>query len=102
MGQPCLSVLASRASPNNDRAADAAASVASHELTEAITDPLLNAWWGAGGEIGDLCLNWYSPALTFGNNTWDGGKANQMWDGSFFELQTEYDNHTSSCVQVGP
>ncbi|MGB7553737.1 MAG: hypothetical protein WBM04_05150 [Candidatus Korobacteraceae bacterium] len=90
-------------SPNNDPVADAAASVASHELTEATTDPLLNAWKSASGaEIGDLCLNWTSPALTFGTNTWDGGKANQMWNGAFFELQMEYDNHTASCVQEGP
>ena len=90
-------------SPNNDPAADAAASIASQELTDATTDPLLNAWHTTvGAEIGDLCLNWTNPALTFGTNTWDNGNANQMWNGSFFELQTEYDNHTSSCVQLGP
>ena len=86
-------------SPNGDPAADTAATVASHELTEAITDPQLNAWYVNDGhhtEIGDLC------AYKYGANTWDGGQANQMWSGVFFELQTEYDNHTSSCVQVGP
>jgi hypothetical protein len=96
-------------SPNGDPAADAAASVTSHELTEAITDPLLNAWYSAGGaEIGDLC------AWNYGANTWAGGKANQSWYefiglyiighppvGSF-ELQQEYDNHVGGCVQVGP
>ncbi|MGA7462090.1 MAG: hypothetical protein WBW69_17805 [Candidatus Korobacteraceae bacterium] len=89
--------------PNNDSAADAAASVATHELTEAITDPLLTAWYTAGGdEIGDLC------AWNYGANSWDfdpkSGQylANQMWGGALFELQMMYDNHTSSCVQVGP
>ena len=96
-------------SPNSDPAADAAATVTSHELTEAITDPELNAWYSSGGdEIGDLC------AWNYGPNTWDGGKANQSWPefiGLFilnnppiynFELQQEYNNHTDSCVQVGP
>lgn len=84
-------------SPNSDAVADAAASTASHELTEAITDPLLNAWFTAqGNEIGDLC------AYTYGSTGWDSGKANEMWNGHFYLLQEEFDNHTRSCVQVGP
>ena len=95
-------------SPNGDSAADAEASVTSHELTEAITDPELNAWTDAfGSEIGDLC------AWNYGTNTWDSNQANQFWPWpsygpfiidrpSYFELQQEYDNHTASCVQVGP
>lgn len=83
--------------PNGDQAADSSANVASHEMTEAATDPQLNAWWdGANGEeIGDLCA-WH-----FGTNSW-ASNANQMWNGDLYELQQEYDNHTSSCVQVGP
>jgi hypothetical protein len=98
-------------SPNGDAAGDAAANVASHELTEAITDPELNAWYGGdlSHEIGDLC------AWNYGTNTWTSGHANQAWPVSFspfiilghpqvssFELQLEYDNHTSSCVELGP
>ena len=85
-------------SPNNDTPSDANVNVASHEITEANTDPELNAWWDSanGEEIGDLC------AWSFGSNTWDTGLANQMWNGRFYDLQLEYDNHTSSCVQVGP
>ena len=84
--------------PSGDIPSDANVNVASHEITEANTDPELNAWWDTanGEEIGDLC------AWTFGTNSWDGGLANQMWNGHFYELQLEYDNHTSSCVQVGP
>ena len=83
--------------PNNDIAADSAASVASHELTEAITDPELNAWFTSlGNEIGDLCN------FNFGTNTWDSALANQMWNGRFYELQQEWDNHKSSCQQLGP
>lgn len=84
-------------SPNGDVAADTASTAASHELIEALTDPLLNAWYtAAGSEIGDLC------AYIYGANSWDSGLANQMWNGRFYELQEEWDNHTGTCVQVGP
>jgi hypothetical protein len=76
---------------------DASANLTSHELTEAITDPNLDAWYDVNGEeIGDKC------AWNFGTPTWDGGLANEMWNGRFYDLQLEYDNHTSSCVSVGP
>ena len=84
-------------SPNNDVFADTEVSVASHEVTESITDPLLNAWFTAqGNEIGDLCNQ------VFGVNNWDEGGANQQWGGRFFELQTEFDDHLNGCVQIGP
>jgi hypothetical protein len=96
--------------PNGAADGDAAASITSHELTEAMTDPELNAWYSAtGSEIGDLC------AWNYGTNTWDGGLANESWPVSLsslyiighppvynFELQMEYSNHSASCVQVGP
>lgn len=84
--------------PSGDKPSDGAVNIASHEITEANTDPELNAWWDTanGEEIGDLCAWMFAP------NTWDGGLANQMWNGHFYDLQLEYDNHTSSCVQVGP
>ena len=95
---PSFCSAAGQTFPNNDPPADAAVNVASHEVTEAITDPLLNAWWDSanGQEIGDLC------AWQFGANTWDGGLANQFWNNHNYELQLEYDNHNASCVQVGP
>jgi hypothetical protein len=84
-------------SPNGNAEADAVIDIASHEITEAITDPLLNAWFTAqGNEIGDLCNFNYGP------NTWDAGKANQSWNGHFYEVQMEYDNHALSCSQAGP
>ena len=84
-------------SPNNDALADAAASIASHEMAEAVTDPVLDGWYTtAGSEIGDLC------AYNYGSNTWAGNKANQWWNGRAYELQEEFDNHTLACVQLGP
>jgi len=82
-----------RPSPNGD-------DVASHEITESITDPLLNAWFtAAGNEIGDLCN------FNYGTNSWTSmvtNDANQMWNGNFYELQMEWDNHAFGCAQVGP
>jgi hypothetical protein len=84
-------------SPNGDPSADAAATSASHELTEAITDPLGNAWFTSqGNEIGDLC------AYRYGNVNWDGGNANQMWNGRYYLLQTEFSDHTGQCLNAGP
>lgn len=94
----CYSPGSGQKDPSGDIASDANVNVTSHEITEATTDPELDAWWdnGNGEEIGDLC------AWTFGTNSWDGGLANQMWNGHYYDLQLEYDNHTSKCVQVGP
>jgi hypothetical protein len=96
-GDPFFCAVSGTPSPNSDLAADTAADSASHELTEAITDPELDAWFDASGnEIGDKC------AFIFGTNTWDSAKANEMWNGHFYELQEEYDNHKGACVQIGP
>jgi hypothetical protein len=93
-----LSVCAAgQPSPNGDAVADSVTSTASHEITEAITDPFLNAWFTAQGyEIGDLC------AYNYGTNTWDAGAANELWNGNFYEVQQEFDNHAGGCVQLGP
>lgn len=62
--------LSGQTSPNGDLAADGASNPASHEITEAATDPLLNAWFDASGnEIGDICN------FNFGTNTWPGPSA---------------------------
>ena len=82
--------------PNNNPAAEAAMNTASHEITEAITDPLFDGWMTAeGDEIADICNG-------YGANTWRSGSANQMWNGHFYELQQEYNNHAKRCVNIGP
>jgi hypothetical protein len=87
-------------SPNGHASADAVMSIASHEISEAITDPLLTAWFdSSGNENGDLCN------FDYGVNTWTSlapNDANQMWNGNFYELQQEWDNHAGGCVQLGP
>jgi hypothetical protein len=82
----------------NDHDADIEISITSHEHMEAVTDPKLNAWRGGSGgaEIGDKCAYNYGPI------TLDGGKANEKWNGHFYVVQQEWDNHTTGCVQEGP
>jgi hypothetical protein len=94
----CYDAATGQKAPSGDIASDANVNVTSHEITEANTDPELDAWWdtGNGEEIGDLC------AWNFGTAGWDGGLANQMWNGHYYDLQLEYDNHTSACVTLGP
>jgi hypothetical protein len=98
----CYAASNGQQDPSGDIPSDANANVASHEITEATTDPLVSTgpygWYDSanGEEIGDLCAWMFSTA------DWDSGKANQMWNGHFYDLQLEYDNHTSSCVKIGP
>jgi hypothetical protein len=97
-GSPVACQVTGQTTPN-DPFLDLAANVQTHEISEATTDPLLNAWFDASGnEIGDLCNS------NFGTNTWGSGSGagNQMWNGFIFEVQMEYDNHSSSCRQTGP
>jgi len=66
---------------------DGVSIVEGHELAEAITDPLLNAWYDANGsEIGDIC-------------SWT-GLANINLNGSYFAMQPLWSNRTNSCVQA--
>jgi hypothetical protein len=98
----CYASSRGQHAPSGDIASDANVNVTSHEITEANTDPLVSTgpygWYDSanGEEIGDLC------AWQFGSADWDSGLANQMWNGHFYDLQLEYDNHTSSCVKIGP
>jgi hypothetical protein len=97
-GEPSVCQVGEAPSPNNDPAADDAVSIASHEITEAITDPLLTAWYTAqGNDIGDLCAYDYGTSIG-----WDGGNANQMWNGHYYLLQQEFNNYAGGCTQVGP
>jgi len=83
-------------SPNNDPTADITVDTLSHELMEAVSDPLLNAWRAHGFEVADKC-QLISPATinprTHGNVT---------WQGHTYIIQEEYDNLQHGCVVAGP
>ncbi len=81
-------------SPNNDPAADSTINVTSHEQMEAVTDPLLNAWYDTqGNEIGDKC------AWNFGSVNLDGGQANEHWHQDYYLVQQEWSNALDGCSQ---
>ena len=69
----------------NGRAIDSMANVLSHEVFEAISDPLLDSWFNnfSGGEIVDLCA---------------GRVANTNLNGSVYQIQAEYSNQYHACA----
>ncbi|HLX50593.1 MAG TPA: hypothetical protein VKS82_19880 [Streptosporangiaceae bacterium] len=72
-------------SVNNPGTLDGVSIVEGHELAEAITDPLLNAWFdNQGFEIGDKCawINLHNIATSRGN----------------FAVQPLWSNRISGCA----
>jgi hypothetical protein len=97
------------AGPTGDEAYNVADDL-SHELSETITDPLINAWYSRGGyEVADLCEAYaatadtskglsplaYAPAFT---NTKTGGIYDQVISGDQYYNQTEYSNSAAKCM----
>lgn len=78
----------------------------SHELSETITDPLINAWYtkGFGSEVGDLCEAYaatsdpakdvtahaYLPTLA--GSAANADLVDQAFNGHFYYNQTEWSN----------
>jgi hypothetical protein len=82
-------------SPNHDFDADSTINVTSHEINEAATDPLLNAWFdSSGNEIGDKCNFNFGPTLPSGGDV--------VFNTHPYEVQREWDNHARGCVLAGP
>lgn len=73
IGNParCLSACAWQStSPNNNAGADGMASIISHELEEAVTDPDLNAWYDTrGAENADKCAWTFGTTHTAANGS---------------------------------
>jgi hypothetical protein len=70
----------------------AIANVSAHELSEARTDPELNAWYDAGGEEnGDKCAWTFNvPFVTFSNRSiW---KLQGEWSNAAYDSRTGYPN----------
>jgi hypothetical protein len=64
------------------------ANVTAHEFMESITDTVLSAWYdSSGSEIGDKCAWQFKSAVTLSN-------------GSKWQLQEEWSNAASGCVQT--
>jgi len=83
------SCAAQTTSPNGNAGADGMASIIAHELTEAASDPDLNAWYDRRGyENADKC------AWTFGATTTapDGAKSNMALGGRRYYIQQNWVN----------
>jgi len=81
----------------NDRAADTAIDVTSHEYIESLTDPFLNAWYDAGGyEIADKCQTTYGSVLNSALPNY-----NQLIGAGHYWTQLEYSNALGNCYQLG-
>ncbi len=85
----------------NGAAADITLSAVSHEMFEANTDPLLNAWYdnvdGLAGEIGDKCAYNQAP--------WEPDGTNIVLHGHPYQMQREWSNDPTyfGCVKrYGP
>jgi hypothetical protein len=94
---PDTSVDCNQGCGNNGSYFNNGTSVASHELTEAITDADVGlvtgnsydypaAWGGPQGEIGDIC------------NAQQGTIAATQPDGSHYVVQKEYDSASGNCI----
>lgn len=95
----CNGSCGSAASPNGNASADAMASIIYHELSEAVTDPLINAWFdGSGAENGDKCAWKFGTTYRTGN----GGLANVRLGNRDYLLQSNWLNAGGgSCVLAG-
>ena len=81
--------------PNNDYYADPEINILSHELFEAVSDPLLNAWTDSfSSEIGDKC------AWNFGTVNPDG--SNLVITGHKYLVQLEWSNYNGCALSYGP
>ena len=84
-------------SPNNDPTADITVDTLSHELSEAVSDPMVDGWKDRrGNEVADKCQ--LIPPTTIDPKT----HGNVTWQGHTYIIQEEYDNLRHGCVVSGP
>jgi hypothetical protein len=81
----------------NGAANDPTVQALSHELTEALTDPLLNSWLDANNcEIGDKCN------LDMGTDVNPDGSNIVLSNGHKYQVQREWSNTISGCTLATP
>jgi hypothetical protein len=88
--------------PNNSPADSAIAGGISHEHSESLTDPEMNAWHDSKGqEVGDKCRT-FKAATEYGEplgKAPDGSNYNQIINGALYWYQQEWSNSASGCAQ---
>jgi hypothetical protein len=90
-------------STGHSQGLEALANVSGHELSEAVTDPHLSAWYDANGqENSDKCAwAFATQQLTFSNgSTW---KVQGNWSNAAFDAGTGYANNSGQkgCIDGG-
>jgi hypothetical protein len=97
---PSACAMLRTTSPNGNIGADGMVNIIAHELEEAITDPLLNAWYSTTGqENGDKC------AWTFGTTyAANGSTANMLVGTRNYMIQQNWVNLAPSgrCAKAYP
>jgi hypothetical protein len=88
------------ASTTHSQGLEALANVSGHELSEALTDPHLNAWYDANGEENSDKCAWVfgTPQLTFSNGTkW---KVQGNWSNDAYNSKSGYANRDNQrgCI----
>jgi hypothetical protein len=86
--------------PNGNAGADGMASIISHELEEAVSDPDLNAWYDRrGAENADKCAWTFGTTFTTGN----GALANMTLGGRNYLIQRNWVNASGGfCAKSYP
>jgi hypothetical protein len=88
--------------PNGSVAADGAIDTFSHELNEAITDPLDNAWFdGKGNETGDMCGVYGAPLGSTNPSDPSHSEYNQVINGGKYYTQSEFSNRAFQKLGYG-
>jgi hypothetical protein len=73
---------------NQSQGLAALANVSGHELSEAVTDPRLNAWYDASGaENADKCAWTFGSTVSFGGQTW---KIQGNWSNNAYNSNSGY------------
>lgn len=90
--------------PNANINADTEISIASHEISETVTDPEGTAWYdGVGNENGDDCAYIFGDSSSFQGSA--GARYNQTVNGHHYFIQEEFSNQdfkansALSCIQ---
>jgi hypothetical protein len=88
--------------PNENPSDATIAGGLSHEHSESVTDPLLNAWFDAKGEeVADKCRT-FKTKTEFGEplgKAPDGANYNQVINGDLYWFQEEWSNEVAGCSQ---
>jgi len=89
-------------SGNHSQGLAALGNVSGHELSEALTDPHLDAWYdSSGSENADKCAwTFGTPLLSFGGSQW---KIQGNWSNDAYNTSTGYPNSSGlrGCIDGG-